>query len=478
MSKAPLKLPRGTPETAAKATAPAARWTTPQDLNTPEWTYQPGRIFLGRAGDRIIGVGDDRHILTVAGSRSGKSKSCLIPNLYLWPGSAVVIDPKGELATLTAPARAAMGQAVHVVDPFGEVQGDAARFRAAFNPLDVLNRPGSPDVADDAALLADALIMDSGGDTHWTDSARALIKGLLLFILSAEGVGAKNLNTLRDLVQREFEGDADAETVDLLTMFRIMAQSDAFEGIVAGAGRSFAGKTQGEMRSILSTAVVQTEFLSGQIAATLERSDFSLNDLKRRPMTVYLVLPASRMATHARWFRLMVTLTLSALEREKATAQHPVLMVLEEFPQLGRLRQIEAAAGLMAGYGVKLWTVLQDLSQLKALYRDGWETFIGNAGLVQAFGNSDATTLEYLSKRLGTISVAETTQVNATSAMFAAGDSGTRSQMRAVPLLAPFEIEHHFARETGLQMVLIPGRPPAAVERVFFNDPIFDRAKA
>ena len=83
----------------------------------------------------------------------------------------------------------------------------------------------------------------------------------------------------------------------------------------------------------------------------------------------------------------------------------PVLFVLDEFASLGHMRQIEDAAGQIAGYGVKLWPILQDLGQLKSLYKDRWETFMGNAGVLQFFGNNDLTTLEWISKRLGTTTI-------------------------------------------------------------------------
>jgi type IV secretion system protein VirD4 len=139
---------------------------------------------------------------------------------------------------------------------------------------------------------------------------------------------------------------------------------------------------------------------------------------------------------------------------------------LEEFPQLGYMRQIEAAAGLMAGYGVKLWTVLQDLPQIKALYRDSWETFIGNAGVVQAFGNTDATTLEYISRALGTRQIAEQVQSTATPTTVVSASAMERENYRSVPLLAPFEVAQYCARDTQRQILMIAGSPPAYISRM------------
>ena len=111
---------------------------TDEDLRAYRYdkdTRAAGAILLGRNGGDLIGVADDRHLLTVAGSRSGKSSTCLLPNLLRWPSSVLCIDPKGELAKATAVRRAEMGQAVYILDPFGEVKGEAARFRCGYNPL-------------------------------------------------------------------------------------------------------------------------------------------------------------------------------------------------------------------------------------------------------------------------------------------------------------------------------------------------------
>ena len=188
-------------------------------------------------------------------------------------------------------------------------------------------------------------------------------------------------------------------------LFTAMAESSAFDGIVANIGSAFLGKAEAgpkELQSILSTVQEQTAPFD-DVAHITDRSDFKLTDLRDGGTTIYLVLPGMRMGTHYRWLRLMVQLALGAMERAPVEyGRLPVLFVLEEFPALGHMRSIETAAGLMAGFGVKLWPVLQDLSQLKTHYQKSWETFLGNAGVLQAFGNVDATTTEYLSKMLGT----------------------------------------------------------------------------
>jgi type IV secretion system protein VirD4 len=183
-------------------------------------------------------------------------------------------------------------------------------------------------------------------------------------------------------------------------------------------------------------------------------------------MSIYLVLPGLRMGTHYRWLRVMIQEALTAMERAPASRTLPVWFVLEEFPTLGHMRSLETAAGLLAGYGVKLWAVLQDLTQLKTHYQRSWETFLGNAGVIQAFGNADTTTTEYLSKRLGMTQVIERQEVRVSGAAMAQGDLGRRENLRSVRLMEPNEITEWFTRETGRQLILTAGGRPIWLERL------------
>jgi type IV secretion system protein VirD4 len=249
-----------------------------------------------------------------------------------------------------------------------------------------------------------------------------------------------------------------------------MAAIDAFDGRVARIGSSFRDKSEREGASIVSTAREQLAFLdSAPMADVLRSSPLRLGHIKAEPTTIYLCLPAARLATHARWLRLIITLALVELEKDQTSPAHPVLLMLEEFAALQRLEAIERAAGFMAGFGVRLWTILQDLSQLQAQYDKSWETFIGNAGVIQAFSNMDLATTGHLSKMLGNATLLERQDVRVSASSMDHGDLGLRETPRSVPLLEPFEIVRHFARPTWRQLILSPGRPPIYMERYRHN---------
>lgn len=445
--------PRGSGAPGRIEGPPSQVWVHPDQLG-PNWDWKPGRVLLGKWGTRLIGRDDDRHIVTLAGNRAGKTSTALIPNLLRYPGSVVVLDPKGELAKATAVARQRMGQVVRICDPFG-VTGFPS---ASFNPFAGLKGADPRHLGADAAQAVDAIIINNVKDPHWTDAGKNLLRGAAQHIVQTTGEAP----TLRQL-RRAVNGTAE----DLLKLFVAMAKSPIES--VANTGAAFKGKLEmgpRELQSILSTVQEQTAPFD-DVAPITERSDFKLTDLRDGRMSVYLVLPGLRMGTHYRWLRVMIQEALTAMERAPVPrGRLPVWFVLEEFPTLGHMRSLETAAGLLAGYGVKLWAVLQDLTQLQTHYQKSWETFLGNAGVIQAFGNSDTTTTEYLSKRLGMTQVIERQEVRVSGAAMAHGDLGRRENMRAVRLMEPNEITEWFTRETGRQLILTAGGRPIYLERL------------
>lgn len=457
-----------------------AEWLDPAALHGPEWHYrneagQFAGLLLGYWDGRGVGTTDNRHVLTVAGSRGGKGVSLIVPNLLVYEGSVVALDPKGELAAITARARRSMGQKVVILDPFGE----SSIASGSFNPLDQLD-PASDVVIDDAGQIADALIIANDKDPHWTDSARILVKALILFALDMDDVKDRNLVTVHKLLTCNHPAVDHIATYAKLkgpaALARLMqGQSEAFGGIVAAAGKSLADMAEKERDSVLSTARTQLEFLeSPKLQAILRSSDLKLDELKTGPTTLYLCLPATRMGTHARWLRVIINLALVAFERVKATPRIPALMVLDEFAVLGPMKSVEVAAGLMAGFGVKLWIVLQDLSQVKKHYRESWETFIGNAGIATFWSNSDKTTLDYVSERLGQTSVRVTQQNETTMQQRLSGASGRREELRVQRLAAAHELEHMLARDEMSILVLKAGCAPVVLVRAMYHeDPPF-----
>ncbi len=416
-------------------------------------------LLIGRAGPdlpdqfsgKVLANPDPRHMVTVAANGAGKGVSVIVPNLIAYEGSVLAIDPKGELAAITARRRAAMGQTVHVLDPWG-LSGTPS---ASFNPLSMLT-PDNPDIVEDAALVTDALVFDDGGsDPYWGLEARNLLQGVILHIATDYGIddAERNLMTLRRLLTL----DADQFAV----LLEDMTTNVGANGAVSRIARSLSAMPEKQFGSIRATARVSTDFLeSPRMERVLARTDFELADLKRNPTTIYLCLPAARLGTHSRWLRLMIGMALEGMERERTRPKRPVVFLMDEFATLGYMRSIENAVGQIRGFGVKLWVVLQDLNQLKALYRDRWETFLGNAGTVQFFGLNDQFTTQYVSRILGeqTILVTSQTEQGSRRTSVSISEKG-RS------LMTPDEVRRLPAHQ---QIILMQGQPGLVADKLTY----------
>ena len=472
---------------------------------------EAGGLLIGRnpGTGRLLRYDGPAHLLTLAPTRAGKGVGTVIPNLLTAERSVLVIDPKGENARIAGKAREGFGP-LHVLDPFG-VSGHPP---AALNPLDRLSAE-SLDLGEDAASLADALVIDppgAVGDAHWNEEARALLGGLVMFAVAHEDEDRRTLASVREYLTLPPDRWA--------ALLGLMADSDAAGGLVARAANRTLGKAEREAAAVLSTAQRHTHFLDGpRIAAAMARSDFAFADLRRRVTSVFLVLPPNRLDAYGRWLRLLVSQALGEIARAAemtpkaatggggasegsegaqgapeghtavsgpsgardgptgapvpstaspapAPPSGPVLFLLDEFAALGRLEAVERAMGLMAGYGLQLWPILQDLSQLRALYGPRASTFVANAGVQQVFGVNDYETAKWLSQSLGRETVQYRTESRRPGDMPTTGTSLTGRD-----LLTPDEI---MQLPSHLQLLRVQGRPPAiALKLRHYADPEF-----
>lgn len=422
---------------------------------------------------RLLRYDGPAHLITLAPTRAGKGVGTVIPNLLVSDRSVLVIDPKGENARIAGEARRRFGT-VHVLDPF-EVSGMPS---TAYNPLDRLT-PDSLDLGEDAASLTEALVMDPPGqvtEAHWNEEAKAILGGLIMFCVCHEERDRRTLATVREYLTLPPE--------KLRALLELMQDSDAAGGLIARAANRFLGKADREAASVLSNAQRHTHFLdSPRIAKVLSRSDFHFSDLRHRIASVFLVLPPNRMDAYSRWLRLLVSQALQDIARDAEASvkplsgpvgaqggtqrlRTPTLFLLDEFAALGRLEAVERAMGLMAGYGLQLWPILQDMSQLKDLYGERAGTFIANAGVQQVFGVNDFETAKWLSQMIGQ----ETAGFQTDS--FKPGDGPSFSNnLTGRDLLTPDEI---MQLRPENQLLRVQGQATAVAQKLrYYTDPEF-----
>lgn len=435
---------------------------------------RPGAVYLGVVGGQPkagpygpyledgtpIAIEDDRHIMLVAGSRAGKGRAVLLPNLLTYRGSVVATDPKGELAAETACRRAAIGQSVYILDPFKTVKGKAERWRCGYNPVAAIR---DDYLIEDATLLADAIVVvenpNSNRDPHWDDSARAFIEGVILHVRTSTIYSEVRHDKTNELIQpdrrtlatvRELLTVGARATPDAKPSFPMLCDDmmASHEPVVVAAAVDFFSKPEKERESVHSTVRRHTKFLDLEaIRDVTDSHDFDVEDLRTKGATVYLCLPARHMNTCSRWLRMFINLGLQNIERMGPVKRGtpPILFVLDEFFSLGHMKQLETAAAQIAGFGIRLMTVLQDLGQLEHLYGKNFETFMGNSGVLQFFGNSDLKTLDWISKRLGKTTLRIDERAPAT---LETTGSGRRDMPRSseFDLLHPDEVARFFRR--------------------------------
>ena len=426
----------------------SARFRNRRELR--EWLRGDG-LIIGRdeRSGKLLRYGGPGHLLTIAPTRAGKGVGAIIPNLLTADRPVIAIDPKGENFRVAGRARLRFGP-VYPLDPFG-VTGACS---AAYNPLGAID-PAGDRFLEDAADIAEVIVADLDGDgsaPHWNGEARALITGLILHCVTSEPPENRNLGRVRVYLTLPPEGTE--------ALLAAMQASTAAGGLVARAANRRLQQNEREAASVLSTAQRHTHFLDSQrVAAALSRSDFTFRDVARECGSVFLILPPDRIHAYARWLRLLAGRAIAELMQDPEPRK-PVLMLLDECAALGRMKPIEQAQGLAAGYGAQVWSIFQDLHQLRATYGRAAETFLSNAGIVQAFNVNDIDTARWVSATLGMRTVP-------TPGAASRGSSGLTGRA----LLTPDEV---MSMDPDRMLVLPQeGRPVLARKPRYYADPEF-----
>jgi type IV secretion system protein VirD4 len=446
-------------------------------------------LLLGRdTRGGLLRYGGEGHLLTVAPTRSGKGRGCVIPNLLAYTGSVVVSDVKGELYAVTHRQReTGLGQRVFALDPFGVTDAPSA----CFNPLDIIE-PASDTAVDDARMIADMLVVTdrTGADAaFWDEEARGLLVGLILYVTAWTDCQSHTIagDTAASEPTSGLAPDQDdalppprslVGVREVLTagprdfqqhLERMALWRDWAHGLVARAADRLMQKAERERSGVISCAQNHTHFLdSPRIAAILNTSTVPLADLKRGSVSVYVVLPYERLDGYARWVRLMIGCSLVVVARDRGRARERVLFLLDEFDALGPLAVVQRAIALTGGFGAAFWVFLQDLAQLKGTYPAKWGTFLANADVLQCFGINDLETAEHVSRLVGdtTIVVASENESASVSRGRTAGrqeGSSVSTSETARRLILPNEVR---LLPRDRQLLIVKGSPPILAYRL------------
>lgn len=381
----------------ASTTYGSARWANDADIRKCGLLENEGPV-IGRIGDRYLRHTGFSHILAFAPTRSGKGVGLVVPTLLSWTGSAIIHDIKGENWQLTSRWRSVFSRCIRF-DPTNPAS-------ARFNPLNEV-RTGHLDVRD-AQNIADILVDPEGAlerRNHWDKTAHSLLVGAILHVIYAKP--DKSLSGVASLLSDPARS-IDETLEEMLTANHLGTEANPLvHAVVAAAARELLNKSENEKSSVVSTAV---SFLSLYrdpiIRAATSTSDWTIEDLRpgTNAVSLYLVVPPSDLSRT----RPLIRLILNQIARRLCetlpppfAAEQATLLMLDEFPALGRLDFFETSLAFMAGYGLRAFLIAQSLNQVEKAYGDK-NAILDNCHVKIAFATNDERTARRISDMLGT----------------------------------------------------------------------------
>jgi type IV secretion system protein VirD4 len=421
----------------------------------------PGGLFLGALGDTPLFHNGKAHLLTVAPARQGKGVSVVVPNLLHWQGSVFVTDPKGELAAMTAShRRERFGHKVHIINPWGLHGLPKARF----NPLQILlddarDESRRRDIMDDARAIALQLLPepDDQKNRYFRDGSRKILIALMLHFATRGQPGTCTMvevwRTVQNIGRLKVTIAEMAQSTAL--NYTILDLAEDLNHTIAGNPDQFADFRQGASEAVGIFDPVS--WLGDSVAA----SDFSFEDLKRGRVSVYLVIPQERIETHGKWLGILARQAITAATRERST--DPVLFLLDEFANMGRLSGLGESLTGLPGLGVRVWAIVQELADLRRVYgKELTDTILSQAEVKQFFAVQNNDLARQLSATLGTRTVKTMNyslgQREDDEITPSVGETGQ-------PLLSADEIRR---LQPGKQLILYQHAPPILCDRVAY----------
>lgn len=476
----------------------SARWANIKDMEQAGLLHKKMPkgpvVYVGGIKDksgsfRYLVHGGPEHVLCFAPTRSGKGVGLVVPTMLSWSDSVVCNDIKGELWALTSGWRQKYLKSKVIRLEFSSVNS------AHWNPLDEI-RIGTEYEVGDAQNLA-MLVVDPDGkgldgpDGHWKKTAFALYTGLILYVLYE----AKN--PMSPIVKANFQ------TIDMILSDKTRSVKELWTAmkehsnpIVSAAGQDMLDRPDEEAGSVLSTVKSNLSLFRDPIVAkNVESSDFSVRDLMHHesPVSLYLISQPSDKGRIRPMLRIFVCMCMRLLAdkmefkngRAVKTYKHRLLMMLDEFPALGKMDIVQESLAFVAGYGIKCYLITQDLGQLYSAYGKD-ESITSNCHIQNCFPAIKDDTCAYISKMTGTTTIVKETKSKSGSGLKTNITRGIQEVKRE--LLTPGEVKSlpgsvkdskGMILEAGKMLIFAAGFPPIFGQQpLYFKDPIFSKRSA
>ncbi|KAB2803115.1 conjugal transfer protein TraG [Brucella anthropi] len=441
----------------------SARWAEKKEVDAAG-LLGPDGVVLGRYDQAYLRHDGPEHVLCFAPTRSGKGVGLVVPSLLTWPGSAIVHDIKGENWQLTAGFRARHGR-VLLFDPTNTKS-------AAYNPLLEVRR-GEWEVRD-VQNIADILVDPEGSlekRNHWEKTSHALLVGAILHVLYAE-----DDKTLAGVAAFLSDPKRPIEST-LAAMMKTAHLGEAGpHPVIASAARELLNKSDNERSGVLSTAMSFLGLYRDPVVAEVtRRCDWRITDIvgDKRPTTLYLVVPPSDINRTKPLIRLILNQVGRRLteDLQAKAGRHRLLLMLDEFPALGRLDFFESALAFMAGYGLKSFLIAQSLNQIEKAYGAN-NSILDNCHVRVSFATNDERTAKRVSDALGTATEMKAMKNYAGHRLSPwLGHLMVSRSETARPLLTPGEI---MQLPPADEIVMVAGTPPIRAKKArYYEDARF-----
>jgi type IV secretion system protein VirD4 len=447
-------------EAAYAETYGSARWANADEVKAAG-LLGPDGVMLGRLDGEYLRHDGPEHVLCFAPTRSGKGVGLVVPSLLTWPGSCIVHDIKGENWSLTAGLRARFGR-VLLLDPTNTAS-------SAYNPLLEVRR-GEWEVRD-VQNVADVLVDPEGSlerRNHWEKTSHSLLVGTILHVLYAEAD-----KTLGGVASFLSDPRRPIETTLVAMMTTPHLGKKGPHPVVASAARELLNKSDNERSGVLSTAMSFLGLYRDPVVAQVtRRCDWRIADIaaEEKPTTLYLVVPPSDISRTKPLIRLILNQIGRRLTEDlnATNRRHRVLLMLDEFPALGRLDFFESALAFMAGYGLKSFLIAQSLNQIEKAYGAN-NSILDNCHVRVSFATNDERTAKRVSDALGTATEMRAMKNYAGHRLSPwLGHLMVSRSETARPLMTPGEVMQLPATD---EIVMVAGAPPIRAKKArYFED--------
>lgn len=482
-----------------------ARFATIEDVKDAELLNQGAGVYCGGFDDGngrtlYLRHNGPEHVCVIAPTGSGKGVGLVIPTLLSCPDSVFVLDVKGENYAITSGARKLYAN--NVVLRFDPANREKS---CSWNPLEEIRHGTNYEISDIQNIAL--MIVDDDGKgiqgNHWRASANDLIIGVILHaIYKSKEVG--RFPCLRDVGfmingEGDFAAPTSAEEFDdgelrpLAGLFAEMKNVTLAENNtvaqeaqknIRAAGKRF-GETAGrELSGIISTANTSFSlYRDTNVGETTSRSDFRISDLMdhSKPVSLYFITNPRDLIRIRPLARLLLTQIVYGLTdsmefnagRSITNHKHDLLLMLDEFPSLGKLDMFESALAFIRGWGIKAYIITQDVQQLyKAYTRE--ESIISNCHIRIAYAPNKLETAEWLSRMTGTATVIKE-HISTSGKRFGGVLEQVSTSYQEVqrPLMTPNEIQ---SMDKNNMLVFVAGQPAIlGVKTPYYLDPVFSK---